>query len=193
MNAMALLCILGQMGWSTTKDDVLCDWTLIALYYLLCMEEYTKKASAMKLNKQWNSTWWPYFFLNLMRVNDCDCVKCPEMYSMNVSSRQWGATLCLSNQNYGWKNVCPFHFANRDDIMCPIWALGRQYIHIRTHITNPNCNVSTYLEYGCKFNLKYLDVRVGLIFADRGKNYPALVFILHVPALIPYALVVQTL
>ena len=40
-----IVCILNQMGYSTTNDAVLGDWALIAFYYLLHMGEYNKQST----------------------------------------------------------------------------------------------------------------------------------------------------
>jgi hypothetical protein len=44
-----------------------------------------------------------------------------------------GATMKLNNQKNGWKGVCVYQQANGDPIDCPVRALGRQYVHLRSH------------------------------------------------------------
>jgi hypothetical protein len=47
-----------------------------------------------------------------------------------------GANLKLDNQKNGHKGVCIHHEANGEPILCPVRALARRFIHIRTHMTN---------------------------------------------------------
>ena len=40
------------------------------------------------------------------------------------------AMLKLDNQKNGWKGMCVNHHVNGDPIMCPVWALARQYSNV---------------------------------------------------------------
>ena len=86
--------------------------------------------------------------------------------------RAAGATLRLSNQKNGWKNVCIFHHANGDDITYPTRALGRRYSHIRQHITDTSISMSTYFVEGCKQHLKDTAVSAGVKMAAAERDYP---------------------
>jgi hypothetical protein len=43
-----------------------------------------------------------------------------------------GATMKLDNQKNGWKGVCVYQEANGNPLNCPVKALGRRYLHLRT-------------------------------------------------------------
>jgi len=79
----------------------------------------------------------------------------------------------LDNQKNWWKGVCVNHHANGDEYFCPVRALGRRYIHIRQHSTNPKTYHSTYWENGVRHDVTDKDVRKVLKWAATELNYPA--------------------
>ena len=95
--------------------------------------------------------------------------KATDAQIMNAS----GATLRLSNQKNGWKNVCIFHFANGDGIYCPVRALGRRVIHLRQNNATPGTRLSAYWLDGTKYHLTDKDVRENLKMAAKELDYPS--------------------
>ena len=119
-DVVELLCSMGQVIGATQQDAEAGDWALIAFYYLLRVGEYTEKSSKGD-TKQTVS-----FRMKDVTFFEYDTKKrlkqmprsAPDERVMNAA----GCTLGLSNQKNGWKNVCIFHFANGDDVTCPIRA-----------------------------------------------------------------------
>ncbi len=58
------------------------------------------------------------------------------------------ATLKLDNQKNGWRGVCIHQEANGEPVVCPVRALGRQYITLRDNSRNPKLTLSAYYEKG---------------------------------------------
>jgi hypothetical protein len=52
--------------------------------------------------------------------------------------------LKLDNQKNGWKGVCIHQEHNREQLACPVRALGRRYLHIRSHTLDPKAFLSSY-------------------------------------------------
>jgi hypothetical protein len=58
-----------------------------------------------------------------------------------------GATLKLDNQKNGWKGVCVYHKMNGDKWHCPVRALVRCYLHLRTMGATATTFLSMYIDY----------------------------------------------
>ncbi len=56
----------------------------------------------------------------------------------------------LDNQKNGGKGVCVYHEANSKDFLCPVWALGRRYIHIWQHGGTKTTTLSSYWSDGTR-------------------------------------------
>ena len=54
------------------------------------------------------------------------------------------ATLRLGNQKNDWKNVCVHQEANGHEHLCPVKALTRRVIHIRSHVADRDYLLSAY-------------------------------------------------
>ena len=172
VGVVELLCTLGHMGMASTKDAVIGDWVCIAFYYLLRVGEYTQKGTKNESKqtvefRMKDVTFFYYDEKGRLR-------QMPRDASDDLLMKAAGATLRLTNQKNGWKNACIFHFANGDDICCPVRALARRYLHIRQNTKDTTAPLSTYFVKGCRYNLKDNDVRQGLKMAARTLNYPEL-------------------
>ena len=169
-DVVELLCMLGQLELASTKEAVLGDWALIAFYYLLRVGEYTEKSERGD-SKQTVS-----FRMKDVTFFEFDSKKRLTQMPRNASDERImnaaGCTLRLSNQKNGWKNVCIFHFANGEDIACPIRALGRRYCHIRDNSTNPEEKLSAYFVNGVRYHLKDREVGASLKAAAEKLDYP---------------------
>ena len=164
------LCSLGQLNG--VKDGVIGDFTLIAFYYLLRVGEYTQK------NQRQESKQTVQF-----RMRDVIFFEHDKKGRLKQMSRKAGdanilnaagATLRLSNQKNGWKNVCIFHFANGDPINCPIRALGRRFVHIRLHASDDYLDLplSTYFVNEVQCKLRDTDIREALKDGSVTLGYP---------------------
>ena len=171
VDVVELLCIMGHMGYATTKDAVLGDWALIAFYDLLHIGEYTQKGSRNESKQTVEFCMMDVIFFEFDSKGRLQ--QMPRDASDERVKKVAGAALRLSNQKNGWKNVCIFHFANGDDITCLVRALGQRYVHIRQHTNKKSISLSTYFVQGCKHNLKDTDIRTGLKYAAGECNYPS--------------------
>ncbi len=59
-----------------------------------------------------------------------------------------GATMKLDNQKNGRKGVCVYQECNGDPIHCPVRALGRRYVHLRTQGATNRTIISAYYHTG---------------------------------------------
>jgi hypothetical protein len=55
-----------------------------------------------------------------------------------------GATLKLDNQKNGWKGVCVYQETNGDTYLCPVRAVARRFLHLRSHNASNKEVLSTY-------------------------------------------------
>ena len=169
-DVVELLCVLGQVIGATQRDAVVGDWALIAFYYLLRVGEYTEKSSRGDTKQT------VPFRMKDVTFFEFDEKKRLRQMPRNASDERImnaaGCTLRLSNQKNGWKNVCIFHFANGEDITCPIRALGRRYCHIRQHSNDTDEKLSAYFVNGVRMYLKDSEVRERLKMAASKLNYP---------------------
>ena len=169
-DVVELLCSLGQMDTASIRDAVAGDWTLIAFYYLLRIGEYTEK-SVKGDSKQ--TVPFRMKDVTFFEFNKAGALRqMPRNASDSRIMNAAGCTLRLGNQKNGWKNVCIFHFANGEDIACPIRALGRRFCHIRQHSKDPEEKLSAYFVNGVRYHLKDSEVRERLKMAAAKLDYP---------------------
>lgn len=170
-DVVELLCNLGYTGLSDARDAVIGDWCLIAFYFLLRVGEYTTKGkrAETKQTVQFRVKDVTFFYhdklgrLRQLRKNASD----------EEILHAAGATLRLSNQKNGWKNVCIYHEANGDEVLCPVRALGRRFVHIRTFLPDDDlCPLSAYFVNGIRSDLKDGDVRAALKVSAERLGYP---------------------
>ena len=83
-----------------------------------------------------------------------------------------GATLKLDNQKNGWKGVCVHHESNGHPVHCPVRALGRRFLHIRTHTTNFDTFLSAFFNLGNRFDVLDSDIRKSLKHVAAILDYP---------------------
>lgn len=160
--------IVGAIGAQAIADSI-----LIAFYYLLRVGEYTCKG---KRNESKQTV--------QFRTGDCTFFKKNSLGKLQQLSR-WAsaedilaadsATLHLTNQKNGWKNVCINHHHNGEKLLSPTKAIARRYLHIRNNTVKANfltTNLSAYFVDGCKYEVTDKDVRSALKYAAKKLNYP---------------------
>lgn len=135
---------LYQMGVRPTASalEVAIDnLTLIAVYYLLRVGEYTCKSTQnnTKQTMQFKLEDVTFFchhqgHLKQMSFNS----------SYNHILLTHSATLKLSNQKNSWKGVCIHQETNGKPLACSFRALGWQYTHILYRSAIPKTIVSSY-------------------------------------------------
>lgn len=84
-----------------------------------------------------------------------------------------GATLKLDNQKNGWKGVCVYHEANGDNMHCPVRALARRYLHLRSRGSDSKTFLSAYYDdTGKRADVTNEDVSRALKSAATVLDYP---------------------
>ena len=165
-----LLSAVGLAPGSNELDKAIGDLVLIAFYYLLRVGEYTIKGSR-------NNTKQTIQF----RIQDVTFFKRDPVGRLRQLSRVAtgndiltadSATLKLDNQKNGWKGVCVHQEHNGDAAHCPVRALGRRYMHIRTHAHDSSTFLSAFYVNGARFDVTDRDIRFGLKRAAAALKYP---------------------
>lgn len=171
VDLVELICNLGQLDSASVKDAVVGDWCLIAFYYLLRVGEYTEK----NIREQTKQT--VEFRMKDVTFFEKDQRGRIRQMPRNATEERIlqavGATLRLTNQKNGWKNVCVFHFTNEEEVLCPVRALGRRYVHIRGNAANDEEKLSAYWVNGVRFTLKDRQVSEALKLAGTTLDYPS--------------------
>jgi hypothetical protein len=165
-----LLSQIGQSKDANELDKAIGDLALIAFYYLLRVGEYTIKGNR-------NHTKQTVQF----RVQDVTFFKQDASGTLRQLSRfapydnilaADSATLKLDNQKNGWKGVCIHQETNGDPWHCPVRALGRRIVHIRSHIADSSTFLSAFFVGRARFDVTDNDIRLSLKQAARALQYP---------------------
>jgi hypothetical protein len=154
-----------------SRIKCIADWILIAFYFLLRIGEYTLKGRRNELKQTVQ-----------FRMRDVTFFREDENGALKQVSRQAPAaiivsadasTLTIGNQKNGWKGVCVSHHSNGLEAFDPVRALGRRYVHIRQHTSDPDTLLSAYFdETGEREDLRDSDVRSSLKTAAAVLDYP---------------------
>ena len=84
-----------------------------------------------------------------------------------------GATLKLDNQKNSWKGVCVYHKANGDSRHCPVRAIARCYLHLRSWGADSKTFLSAYYDdTGKRSDITNEDVSRALKSAATMLDYP---------------------
>ncbi len=105
-------------GSGTEKDKAAADLTLIAFYYLLCVEENTVKGSQNSMKQTVQFKYEDVMFFSKNKRGQPQCL--PHNASDDLIASADGATLKLDNQKNRWKEVCTFNETNGDRDHCPV-------------------------------------------------------------------------
>ncbi len=148
------------------------DLSLVAFYYLLRVGEYTVTSS--RTNKKQTTQFRMQDVAFYARDNQGKLQQLPRNATDKwILQRAVGATLRLTNQKNGWKNVCIHQHATGDNLICPVKALARIYCDIRGHTNDPTCFLSTYWDNdGIAHNVTHRLISTGLKVAATALNYP---------------------
>ena len=133
VDVVELCCETGLQPGATAKDRRVGDLILIAFYFLLRVGEYTckyrnKRGERTKQTVNFRLCDVAFFKKNeqgqLRRLDD----NCTPEERLSAD----GATLRLTNQKNGWKNVCVHQHKNNKPIFCCVKALARVVNDMRT-------------------------------------------------------------
>ena len=148
------------------------DLSLIAFYYLLRVGEYTVKSSTnnAKQTKQFRMRDVAFY----IKDKHGNIRQLPRNATDKwILERAVGATLRLTNQKNGWKNVCIHQHATGDDLICPVKALARIYCQNRHRTNDANCFLSTYWDANdIKRDVTNRHISSGVKLAAAALNYP---------------------
>ena len=128
---------------ATEHERTAADLILIAFYYLLRIGEYTGKGTRNETKQTVQFRFKDVTFFSMDARGTLR--QLPRTASDTDIATARSATLKLENQKNGWKGVCIHQECNGDYYHCPVRALGRRYLHIRTHVSHPQDTfLSTY-------------------------------------------------
>ncbi len=167
-----LLVTMAYNGWGTEMDKAAADLSLIALYYLLQVGEYTVKGSrnSTKQTVQFKYEDITFFCKNAKGQLQCLPLNAPD----HLIATADGATLKLDNQKNGWKGVCIFHETNGDIMHCPVRALGRRYLHLHHNGATAKTFLSAYFPTASqRLDISNEDITRALKAAATSLDYPA--------------------
>ena len=165
-----LLAEVGRDPAANELDKAIGDLVLIAFYYLLRVGEYTIKGHR-------NNTKQTVQF----RLQDVTFFKRDRTGRLRQLSRHAddqailsadSATLKLDNQKNGWKGVCVHQEHNGDPYSCPVRALGRRFVHIRSNTFDNGTFLSAFFVQSVRFDVTDNDIRGSLKQAAVALHYP---------------------
>ena len=164
------LAELGLEKDATELIKAVGDLSLVAFYFLLRVGEYTIKG---KRNESKQTVQFRIKDVTFFRKDKRGILR---MLPRNASDEDIlsadAVTLKLENQKNGWKGVCVSHHSNGEEYNNPTKAVGRRYIHIRSHTSDPNTFLSAYFEEdGVRRDVKDSDMRTGLKVAAEALDY----------------------
>jgi hypothetical protein len=159
--------------WATELEKATADLILIAFYYLLRVGEYTTKGTRAQTKQ---TVQFRMADVTFFRKDHSGTLRqLPRNAHEELILSAHSATLKLENQKNGWKGVCIHQETNGDPYHCPVRALGRRYVHVRTH-TNDQCSthLSTYYTTATTRNeVTDKNIRATLKLAAIALDYPA--------------------
>ena len=169
------LASLGRDSGATELQKALGDSALIAFYYLLRVGEYTTKSSRAGSKQTVQFKMEDVMFFRRNALGQLRQLRRDASDEELLAAA--GATLKLDNQKNGWKGVCVFQEANGDVYLCPVRALARRYIHIRSNVGANfqlvrKKKLATYFDAAKECSLTDKHVSAGLKSAAAALDYP---------------------
>ncbi len=163
---------LGRDPEARELDRAIGDLTMIAFYYLLRIGEYTTKGTRNNSKQTEEFKLGDIMFFRNDAQGNLRCL--PRDAHVDLIASADGATMKLGNQKNGLKGVCVYQQANGDPIDCPVRALGRRYLHLRSHGATDRTILSAYYYGGKRFNVTAEHISAALKLAARALEYPIL-------------------
>ena len=160
---------LGSLDDATELERRVGDLALVAFYYLLRVGEYavTGSKSSEKQTTQFKVSDVAFFTRNEMG----QLRQLPRDAPSKALLGAAGATLRLRDQKNGWKNVCIHQQHNGHKYHCPVRALARIVINIRTFTSDSDTYLSTYRTKEVH-EVTDKDMRKGIKMAAAVLDYP---------------------
>ena len=149
------------------------DLCLVAFYFLLRAGEYVKKASQEESKQTVQFRLRDVAFFEA--TDDGMVRQIPPTAPAWRIQNAVAATLRLSNQKNGIQNACIHHEANGQDYLCPVKALVRRFLHIRTRTQDWNTFLSAYWdEKGVRCDVTSADISTKMKWAGICLHYPSM-------------------
>jgi hypothetical protein len=158
---------------ATESEKAVADLTMIVLYYLLRVGEYTNKGRGQQDATATQTQQFKLKDIAFFGTNSRG-----KLYRISRNAREFEimnatcATLKLDNQKNGWKGVCINHEHNGDHVHCAIRALGRRFIHIRRNTSDETTPLSAYFEAGSLCYVTDQHIRDAVKLAATTLQYP---------------------
>ena len=147
------------------------DSCLFAFYYLLRVGEYTVKGTR---NESKQTVQFRIKDVTFFKKDAAGRLrKLPLHASEEDIMSADAATLRLENQKNGWKGVCISHHSNGLEAYDPVRAVGRRYVHIRSHTRDPDTFLSAYFQDGKRQDVRDRDISAALKLAAGALDYPS--------------------
>jgi len=165
--------LLFDMGYGpnrTVLGQTVGDLTLIAFYYLLRVGEYTVKGSCNESKRTVQFKLEDITFFDRNKWGQLRCLPWDAPFATILQAE--GATLKLDNQKNGGKGVCLYQQHNGDAFRCPVRALARRVIHLRTNRASGKEYLSAYWINGKRCDATADDISRHLKLAVGILNYP---------------------
>ena len=147
------MATVGMAPIASPREQAVGDFGLIAFYYLLRVGEYTHR------RKRHDTRTIQFRFQDVAfkRGN----VILPRNASLADLLLATGATLRLSNQKNGSRGAM-IHRSAMGGKFCPVKALVRRFVHLRSNKASPDDIISSYWDHLGKGNLTDVDIRVAV-------------------------------
>jgi hypothetical protein len=147
------------------------DLSMIAFYYLLRIGEYTIKE---KRNNTKQTVQFKFEDVSFYKKNSRGNLRyLPHDASDELIMTADGATPKLDNQKNGWKGVCAYYEANGNSMHCPVCAIPRRFLHLRSRGADSKTFLSAYYDdMGKRFDVTNEDVSRALKSAAAVLDYP---------------------
>ena len=166
---------LVQLGLSPEArelDRAIGDLTMITLYYLLRIGEYTTKGTRNNSKQKEEFKMGDITFFAKDKQGNLRCL--PRDATADLIAAAEGATMKLDNQKNGWKGVCVYPEANGDPLNCPVKALGQRYLHLCKNGATKKTIISAYFNEGRRYDVTSGHVSSALKLAAGTLEYPTI-------------------
>jgi hypothetical protein len=161
---------MGYGPSGSTLGQAVRDLTLTAFYYLLRVGQYTVKGTRNESKRLFQ---FKLEDITFFRRNEQGHLRyLPHGAPFEHLLTADDATLKLDNQKNGWKGVCVYQQHNGDPLHCPVHALTRRLIHMRTISAKDQDYLSTYFVNRKRSNVTAEDISRHLKIAAGILNYP---------------------
>lgn len=144
------LLALASFSKATEKDRAVADIVTIAFFYLLRIGEITAKGRGERDEGATQTQ--PFRMKDVAFFGKHSTTG--RLYRIHPNARKWeilnasSTTLKLTNQKNGWKGVCVNHEHSGDASCDGVRAIGRRYVHIRDHTSDPDTPLFRFFEAG---------------------------------------------